>query len=275
MPVSSRSRRTRADHVEAGAVLELQVGDDDVGLRARRTSRAPRRPSSRRRPPPWSARRQKTMVRPSRIRSWSSTSSTRVGLVVGHAVTRVSVTEHRRLGAGGRRRAAARSRPCRAGRPSVIGSSAPTSRARSCMISRPWESERRGPSPEPSSRTTISAVGGVDLAPHHDRRRAGVPDRVGHRLLGDPQQLGLDLGAQPGGALVDADPDRDPGAVAEVPGEAADGGTEAVALADLGAQALHRAPYLGDDAGDPLAQHAAAGPPARRVADCAAMPSTR
>ena len=32
MPVSLRSRRTDPDHVEPGAVLQLQVGDDDVGL---------------------------------------------------------------------------------------------------------------------------------------------------------------------------------------------------------------------------------------------------
>ena len=124
------------------------------------------------------------------------------------------------------------------------------------MISRPWESERA----RPETRSVVAdhdlGGGGVDPALHHDRRCAGVTDRVRHRLLGDAQQLGLDLGAQPDGSLVDADPDRDPGAVAQVTRQTADGAAQAVAGADLGPQALDRTPHLGDDAGDPFAQRA-------------------
>src|SRR6185436_16701934 len=96
--------------------------------------------------------------------------------------------------------------------------------------------------PEPGTVVLDHDLGGgsVDPAVHDDRRRAGVADRVRHGLLRDPQQLGLDIGAEAGGALVGADPDLDPRAVAEVPGQATDGAAEAVARTHLGAQALDR-----------------------------------
>ena len=79
-------------------------------------------------------------------------------------------------------------------------------------------------------------------------------DGVVHRLLADPQELGLHLGAQPRRALVDGHLDRDAGHVAQVPRQPAEARAEALAGPDLGAQGQHGAAYLRHDAADPQAQ---------------------
>src|SRR5262245_46051492 len=89
---------------------------------------------------------------------------------------------------------------------------------------------------------------------HGDRRAAGVADGVGHRLLGDPQQLALHLGPQPGRALVEGDVDRDAAAGAQVPCQGADRGAQGVVLPDARAQRLDRPSYLADDHAQPLAE---------------------
>ena len=204
-----------------GAVLELEVGDDDVRAELGVQARAPPRPSSRPPTTSMSARRR----RPRSGRRGSGRGRRRAARVVGSPSvmrspcrrrTRSSV---RAVRARGDRRTvddrAVRRRVAR------VGSSAPTRRARSCMISRPWESWRAGPQTRRRRRGPRSRrVGGVRRGSGPRSWTPGVPDGVGHRLLGDPQQLGLDLGAQPGGALVERDVDRDPGAVAEVAGDA-------------------------------------------------------
>src|SRR3954452_98409 len=96
---------------------------------------------------------------------------------------------------------------------------------------------------------------GSDPAGHVDRGRAGVADRVGHRLLRDPQQLALYLGAQPRRQLVEGDVDRDATAPRQMAGQGADGRSQGVVLTDLGAQGLHRTAYLSDHHRQPLAQH--------------------
>ncbi len=51
----------------------------------------------------------------------------------------------------------------------------------------------------------------TDVAVDVDGAGAGVAHGVGHRLLRDPEELGLDLGPQPARLLVDRDVDRDAG----------------------------------------------------------------
>ena len=104
---------------------------------------------------------------------------------------------------------------------------------------------------------------------------------VGDRLLGDAQQLGLDLGAEPGGCLVEG----------EVHGEARAGpdradvvrqrGAEAGGRGDLAAQVEDRQPELADDPAHLRAHVLQLGraarrwsrwPPARRVRSRARRP---
>ena len=84
----------------------------------------------------------------------------------------------------------------RAGRDLEVGADAA---ARSRMIFRPCESSARPPAgravvARPGARTS----GGRPGSSPDDRWRPAVLDGVVHRLLADPQQLGLHLGAQPG-----------------------------------------------------------------------------
>ena len=92
--------------------------------------------------------------------------------------------------------------PVVAGSPTV--SVAPMRSARSRMISRPKLSSRGRPEAarrRPRSRSV--ARGGSIRQVTHRLSRVGVLAGVGDGLLGDPQQLGLGVGAQPAGGLVE------------------------------------------------------------------------
>ena len=184
----------RADDVEAGAVRQLEVGDDDVGRelvvrreRPRRRCRRCRRSSCR---PPARRRRRAR----SRISSWSSTRRTRVGSSLmrslSHPGRRGPTEDSANAGVRTWTRVPPRG-------PGLIESEALISAARSRMISSPWESWRGRCSPWPSSVTVIRASGACTTQCTSMRLGPGVAHRVGHRLLADPEQLGLDLRSQP------------------------------------------------------------------------------
>ena len=196
-----------ADDVQSGAVGELQVGHDGIGRELLAPLRAPRRPT------PASAT---TSVPGSRSNDVQQSLADQLVVVdehhaddfVGHDGTALLLPHHGR-GVGSRSRWRFAPKPgCRPRDGCPTSRSAPIRRARSFMISSPCESARRPCRPRPLSATTMRRRGWVDPALDVDLGGLGVAHRVVHRLLRDAQQLGLDLGAQPGGLLVDGDRDR-------------------------------------------------------------------
>ena len=97
---------------------------------------------------------------------------------------------------------------------------------------------------------------------------------VGDRLLRDAQQLGLDLGAQPGRGLVQGEVHGEPGAGADRPDVVRQRRAEAGGGRDLAAQVEDRQPQLADHAADLRAQRLQPWPAGRRSSAVAARSST-
>ena len=205
-PVPSCSWRS----VTTTSGLQLVVHRDRLGHGLRR-----------RRRPPCRARAEKTPVRPSRISSWSSTSSTRSVAVAscGHPVAR----------RGGRRRCGprepGRSRDrhdgaVRARRRATVRSASISRGALAHDLEAVGVGAARGRARRRRRVTTISACGCVDPAV---ARRSRSARSAGRRWSSPP---GRSAAARPrpraGAGSVRSstrDPDRDAGALAEVPGQ--------------------------------------------------------
>ena len=234
MPRSGRSPAQRPHQVEAGAVGQPDVGHDHVGrdlrgpaasasatepawpddLEVGVRSNAPPAPagSARGRRPagPWSWARRRLAS------SVELPESSRADLVPRSAPVRVSTVQ---LGAD------------------ALGALA--------HDLKPWESCRARCRPAPSSRTSISAYGGRTVQLTHRFWRSGVLAGVGDRLLGDPQQLGLDVAAQPGAPSSRVTCTVRSGARADLAAYAGDSRPRPCAGGDLVAQVEDRVPQLG------------------------------
>ena len=195
------SRRTMSRPVPSG---QLQVGDDDVGLELLEALRAPRPPSRPRRRPRCRARGRTTSAQALADQLVVVDEEHRARRHVGHRRPRLSclARDHRRRRTGSRSSPATRTETCgpaaRVGRRcSSVGADEPG----------PLVHDLQAVRVDAPALEAAAVVGDDDLGLGRVTRQCtsigrglGVPHGVVHRLLGDPQQLGLDLGAQPRGA---------------------------------------------------------------------------
>ena len=102
--------------------------------------------------------------------------------------------------------------------------------------------------------------GRLHPAVHPDVAGVRVLAGVGDRLLRDAQQLGLGLGAEPGGCLVEGEVHGQVGAGSDRVEVVGEGGAQAGRRHDVAAQVEDREPELADHAGELPAQRRQPGP---------------